>query len=396
MEARTPPGPRVALVHDFLLDLRGAERVFIEMCELWPDAPIFTAVYDAEGTEGRFAGRELHTSFLQRLRPNARTFRALLPFYPAAIESFDLAGFDLVVSSSSAWAHAVICDADTTHVSYCHNPFRYAWNDRDRTLAARRDGVSRAVLRSLFHRWRQWDWIAAQRVDAYLANSETSRRRIKAYFGRDSRVVHPPVDTARFDPAALSTVTPGDHYMVLSELMPHKRIDVAIEAFNRLRLPLVIAGDGPDIRRLRSLAGPTVSFVGRVSDREVARLLRASRALVVTAVEEFGIAAVEAQAAGRPVLSVGVGGAIETVVDGVTGCLWQGGPTELAEAVLSFDVDAIDPAACLRSAARFDREVFRRRLPQEIDRALRDGRSQHRAARPARTPRTALRRRAGH
>jgi glycosyltransferase involved in cell wall biosynthesis len=386
------------LVHDFLLDLRGAERVFIEMCELWPDAPIFTAVYDEHGTEGRFAGREVHTSFLQRLRPSARTFRALLPFYPAAVESFDLAGFDLVVSSSSAWAHAVICDADTTHVSYCHNPFRYAWNDRDRTLAARRDALSRGVLRSLFHRWRQWDWIAAQRVDAYLANSETTRRRIKAYFGRDSRVVHPPVDTARFDPFAAPAVAQGGHHMVLSELMPHKRIDVAIEAFNRLRLPLVVAGDGPDMRRLRSLAGPTVSFVGRVSDHEVARLLRASRALVVTAVEEFGIAAVEAQAAGRPVLSVGVGGALETVVDGVTGCLWQGGPAELAEAVLSFEVDAIDPAECTRSAARFDRAVFHERLPQEIERVLRVRREQpehHRPVRSARAPRTALRRRAG-
>ena len=396
MEALIPPRPSVALVHDFLLDLRGAERVFIEMCELWPDAPIFTAVYDEDGTEGRFAGREVHTSFLQRLRPNARTFRALLPFYPAAIESFDLAGFDLVVSSSSAWAHAVICDADTIHVSYCHNPFRYAWNDRDRTLAARRDGLSRAVLRSLFHRWRQWDWIAAQRVDAYLANSETSRRRIKAYFGRDSRVVHPPVDTARFNPSAAPGVARADHYMVLSELMPHKRIDVAIEAFNRLRLPLVVAGDGPDMRRLRSLAGPTISFVGRVPDTEVARLLRATRALVVTAVEEFGIAAVEAQAAGRPVLSVGVGGALETVVDGVTGRLWQGGPAELAETVLTFDVDSIDPAECVRSAARFDRAVVHERLPQEIDRALRGDRSPHRPARPPRAFRTPLRRRAGH
>jgi glycosyltransferase involved in cell wall biosynthesis len=394
MEARTPPRPSVALVHDFLLDLRGAERVFIEMCELWPDAPIFTAVYDEAGTEGRFAGRDVHTSFLQRLRPNARTFRTLLPFYPAAVESFDLSGFDLVVSSSSAWAHAVICDADTTHVSYCHNPFRYAWNDRDRTLAARRDAVSRAVLRSLFHRWRQWDWIAAQRVDAYLANSETSRRRIKAYFGRDSRVVHPPVDIARFDAAGMPASGGGAHYMVLSELMPHKRIDVAIEAFNRLRLPLLVAGDGPDMRRLRSLAGPTVSFVGRVSDDEVARLLRASRALVVTAVEEFGIAAVEAQAAGRPVLSVGVGGALETVIDGVTGFLWQGGPAELAEAVLAFDVDAIDPEECVRSAARFDRSVFHRRLPQEIERVLARP-EPHRPARSARTPRSPLRRRVG-
>jgi glycosyltransferase involved in cell wall biosynthesis len=395
MEARTPPRPSVALVHDFLLDLRGAERVFMEMCELWPDAPIFTVVYDEEGTEGRFARRDVHTSFLQRLRPSARTFRALLPFYPAAVESFDLSGFDLVVSSSSAWAHAVICDADTTHVSYCHNPFRYAWNDRDRTLAARRDAVSRAVLRSLFHRWRQWDWIAAQRVDSYIANSETSRRRIKAYFGRDSRVVHPPVDTARFDPPATSPTASGGHYMVLSELMPHKRIDVAIEAFNRLRLPLVVAGDGPDMRRLRSLAGPSISFVGRVSDDEVARLLRASRALVVTAVEEFGIAAVEAQAAGRPVLSVGVGGALETVIDGVTGCLWQGGPGELVDTVLGFDIDSIDPADCVRSAARFDRSVFHRRLPQEIDRALRAAPEHERRVRAARARVSPRRRRAG-
>src|SRR5256714_7097483 len=370
MEARTPPGRRVALVHDFLLDLRGAERVFLELCALWPEAPIFTAVYDEDGTEGRFAEREVNTSFLQRLRPSARTFRGLLPFYPAAVESFDLSGFDLVVSSSSAWAHAVICDESSTHVSYCHNPFRYAWNDRDRTLAARRDPISRAVLRSLFHRWRQWDWIAAQRVSGYLANSATTQRRVAAYFGRDARVVHPPVDTDRFDPSAALGGGAGDHHLVLSELMAHKRIDVAIRAFNRLRLPLVVAGDGPDMRRLRALAGPTISFVGRVSDEEVAWLLERSRALVVTAVEEFGIAAVEAQAAGRPVLSVGVGGALETVVDGVTGCLWQGGPAELADAVVSFDPSSVDPADCVRNAARFDRAVFRRRLPQEIARVL--------------------------
>src|SRR3954465_11031496 len=198
MEARTPPRPSVALVHDFLLDLRGAERVFMEMCELWPDAPIFTVVYDEDGTEGRFAGRDVHTSFLQRLRPSARTFRALLPFYPAAVESFDLSGFDLVVSSSSAWAHAVICDAGTTHVSYCHNPFRYAWNDRDRTLAARTDPLTRAALRRLFRRWRQWDWIAAQRADRSLATSWPPKRRIQSYWGRDSSVVYPPVDTERF------------------------------------------------------------------------------------------------------------------------------------------------------------------------------------------------------
>src|SRR5919107_5422018 len=179
--------PRVALVHDFLLDIRGAERVFMAMCDLWPDADVFTAVYDEEGTEGRFAHRNVQTSFLQKLRPTSRTFRALLPLYPAAIESLDLSGYDVVVSSSSAWAHAVICDEGTVHVCYCHNPFRYAWNDRDRTLAGR-DPVSRAVLRGLFRRWRQWDWIAAQRVDRYVTNSRTTQSRIRAYFGRESNV----------------------------------------------------------------------------------------------------------------------------------------------------------------------------------------------------------------
>src|SRR3954471_8364287 len=154
---------RVALIHDFLLDLRGAERVFLALCDLYPDAPIFTPVYDEEGTEGRFAHREIHTSFLQKLRPTERTFRGLLPFYPSAVESFDLSGFDLVVSSSSACAHAVIYHEPAVHVSYGPTPFPYVWNDRDTTLA-QRDPVTRLALRMLFRRWRQWDWIAAQRV----------------------------------------------------------------------------------------------------------------------------------------------------------------------------------------------------------------------------------------
>src|SRR5918998_6812287 len=216
--------PRTALIHDFLVSIRGADRVFLEICALWPDADIFTPVYDERGTEGRFANRNVHTSFLQRARPNARPSHALLPLYPAAIESFDLSGYDLVVSSSSAWAHAVVCEEDTVHVCYCHNPFRYAWNDRDRTLAERSDPFSRAALRALFRRWRQWDWIAAQRVDRYLANSRATQKRISTYFGRESSVVYPPVEIDRF-----TTGTPGDYYLVLSELMPHKRIQTAIE-----------------------------------------------------------------------------------------------------------------------------------------------------------------------
>jgi glycosyltransferase involved in cell wall biosynthesis len=355
---------RVALVHDFLLDVRGAERVFAELCAMWPQADIYTAVYDEEGTAGWFTGRRIHTSFLQRLHPSARTFRALLPLYPAAIESFDLSGYELVISSSSAWAHAVLTDEHTVHVSYCHNPFRYAWNDRDMTLARCRDPVTRAALRGLFRRWRQWDWIAAQRTNRYVANSRTTQQRIKAYFGRDAAVVHPPVEIGRFSPGRV-----GNHYLVVSELMPHKQIDLAITAFNRLRLPLIVVGDGPEARRLAAGAGPTIRFAGRIGDDGVAELLQGARALIMTAVEEFGLAAVEAQAAGRPVIARRGGGALETIVDGVTGRFWSGGADELAEAVLEFDDAAVDPVACTRNAARFDTARFRAGMTAEVARA---------------------------
>ncbi len=352
---------RVALVHDFLLDIRGAERVFLELCGMWPQAEVFTTVYDQEGTEGRFADRTVRTSFLQRLHPSARTFRAFLPLYPAAIESFDFEPFDLVISSSSAWAHAVLCDERSVHVSYCHNPFRYAWNDRHRTLARRRDPVSRAFLRSVLRRWREWDWVAAQRTSRYIANSRTTQARIRAYFGRTSAIVYPPVDTGRFAPGPV-----GSHYAVVSELMAHKDIEVAIRAFNNLRLPLIVIGDGPDFRRLRTLAGPNVQFAGRLPDAVVAAILQGARALIMTAVEEFGIVAVECQAAGRPVIARRGGGALETIIDGVTGCFWAGGARELADAVLAFDDAAVDPEACVGNAARFDAQVFRRRMLAEV------------------------------
>ena len=356
---------RVALVHDFLLDLRGAERVFAELCEIWPDADIYTTVYDKAGTEGRFADRTIYTSFLQRLSPTAKTFRVLLPLYPAAIESFDFSGYDLVVSSSSAWAHAILCDEHTVHVSYCYNPFRYAWNDRDRTLARCRDPLTRTFLRRTFRRWRQWDWIAAQRTDRYVAISRTTQARIRAYFGREAAVVYPPVDTSRFSIGPV-----GDHYAIVSELMPHKEIQLAIEAFNQMGLPLIVVGDGPDARRLRQSARTNIQFPGRLPDAQVANVLQSARALIVTATEEFGIAAVESQAAGRPVLARRGGGVLETVINGVTGCFWSGGAQDLIEAVLTFDDAAVDPRACVRNAARFGKASFRRAMLAEVDAAL--------------------------
>jgi glycosyltransferase involved in cell wall biosynthesis len=340
--------PRVALVHDFLLDLRGGERVFAAICDAWPDADLFTAVYDEVGTEGRFAARAPRTSFLQRLRPTARTFRPLLPLYPYAIESLDLRGYDIVISSSSAWAHGVLVDPGAVHVCYCHNPFRYAWSEREATVGARPLPL-RAPLRMLLTRWRQWDWIAAQRVDRYVANSRLTAGRVHRYFGREAAVLHPPVELERFAPGTVRS-----HYLVVAELMAHKRIDVAVEAFNRLRAPLVVVGDGPELRRLRRLGGPTVTFAGRLPDAPVAELMRSARALVVTAAEEFGIAAVESLASGRPVIALGSGGVLESVREGETGAYYDdSSPEALAEVVARFDPASVDPAACVAAARRF-------------------------------------------
>lgn len=370
--------PRVALIHDFLLDVRGAERVFAAICDAWPDADVFTAVYDEKGTEGRFAHRHPQASFLQKLRPTSRTFRPLLPFYPHAIESLDLRGYDIVVSSSSAWAHGVLIDPGAVHVSYCHNPFRYAWSEREATLAAR-SPLTRPALRVLLSRWRQWDWIAAQRVDAYVANSAITQKRIKRYFGRDSTILHPPVELSRFYPGAL-----GDHYLVLAELMPHKRIDVAVKAFNALERPLVVVGDGPEHRRLKRLAGPTVRLTGRISDDEVADLLRTSQALVVTAEEEFGIAAVESLASGRPVIGLRAGGVLETVDEGVTGAFYDDAddPRSLAEAVAGFDVARVESSMCVRSAHRFGAERFKERLRSIVEETAANGRTAPEVERP--------------
>ena len=263
----------------------------------------------------------------------------------------------------------MLVDPGAVHVCYCHNPFRYAWNEREATLSAR-NFLTRAPLRALLSRWRQWDWIAAQRVDAYVANSAITAARIRRYFGRESTVLHPPVELARFSPGPV-----GAHYLVLAELMAHKRIDVAVRAFNALGLPLVVVGDGPESRRLRRLAGPTVRLTGRLSDDEVADLLRTSQALIVTAEEEFGIAAVESLASGRPVIALRSGGVLETVTAGRTGAFYDDAddPQALAAVVRAFDPGAVDPADCVAAARRFGVERFQERLRAIVDETVRQG-----------------------
>ena len=357
---------RVALVHDFLLDLRGAERVFLELCEIWPDADVFTTVYDAAGTEDRFAERTIHTSFLQRLRPTATNFRALLPLYPAAVQSLDLTGYDLVVSSSSAWAHGVRCGPRAIHVCYCHNPFRYAWTEAEVTVAGY-PPVVRHGLRAVLARWRRWDRAAARRVDRYVANSALTAGRIRDFYTRDAEVVYPPVRTDRFAAGEV-----GDHYAIVSELIAHKQIAVAVEAFNRMGRKLTIVGDGPEARSLRRLAGPTITFTGRLSDEGVADILGRCRAFIVCAREEFGIAAVEALAAGRPVIARRTGGLLETIEDGVTGTFWEGGPEGLVAAVLAFDDAGVEPARCQARAERFNVAHFRSEFLAQVTEALAD------------------------
>ncbi len=341
--------------------------MFLALCDLFPQATIYSPIYNEAGTEGRFASRSIESSALNRLRPSSSNFRALLPFYPRAVESLDLRDHDLILSSSSAWSHGVIAREGQLHLCYCHNPFRYAWDQRDEALAGR-DPITAAALSKIFARWRGWDRRVAREVDHYTANGAITRERIARCFGRSSGLVHPPVGVERF-----SVGSPGESFVVLSELLPHKRIDVIVRACKQLGLPLTVVGDGPDLGRLRSLAGERVEFTGRVSDHDVAKILSSSAALIQCATEEFGIASVEAQAAGRPVLALAEGGALETVVPGVTGEHFALPDLEhLTAALAAFDPARYSSSDCRAQAERFSKTAFAQGLEAELD-AMFDG-----------------------
>jgi glycosyltransferase involved in cell wall biosynthesis len=357
------PGDRTVLVHDYLLVMRGAERTFAEMAACWPGAPVATLLVDEEVARRRFAGRRVVASGLQRLRPSQSWFRALLPVLPAAAERLRLPPADLVVSSSSAFAHGVRPPDGVAHVCYCHSPFRYAWHERARALAEVPAPV-RPLLDRVLERIRRWDLRASRRVTAYIANGRITQQRIGDFWGRDATVVHPPVDVERFAPG-----TPEDFFLVVGEVVRHKRTEAAVHAALRSGMPLRVAGTGPELARLQALYGDRVAFLGRVDDGALADLYARARAVVVPNVEEFGIVAVEAQAAGRPVLAAGAGGALETVVDGRTGVLVPPGDEDaLAEAMREVDFAAFAPEAAVANAARFSAARFRARLRAEVER----------------------------
>jgi glycosyltransferase involved in cell wall biosynthesis len=351
---------KLVLVHDYLLVLRGAERTFGVIADTWPDAPIATLLYDEAGTEGRFAGRELRTSPLQQLGFRQSTFRTALPLFPTATRHLDMRPASIVLSSSSAFAHGVRKPPGARHVCYCHSPFRYAWHAQSFALAE----VPRAIrpaLELILRRHRGFDRRAARDVDQYVANGEITRERIRRFWGRDSVIVHPPVEVHRF-----SVGEPADYVLFVGELVRHKRPELAIEAASAAGRPIKVVGTGPELPRLEARYGRGDEFLGRVGDAELPQLYAEAVALVVPGVEEFGIAAVEAQAAGRPVVGVDAGGLRETVVPGETGLLVPNGDGSALARALSEDLRRFDPRAIRAHAQRFSPQAFQERLREVV------------------------------
>lgn len=334
------------------------------MADIWPGSPVYTLLYDEAGTAGRFGAHRVHASALQRLGVRQRGFRRLLPLFGPAADRLGRGRSELVVSSSSAFAHRTPTAPGGVHVCYCHSPFRYLWHERERA----RDEVPRLlrpVLDTVLERMRISDVRAAGAVTRLLANSHITQQRIAKFWQRESHIVHPPVQVERFAPGE-----PEDWFLTVGELVAHKRTDVVLSAAARAGRRVKVVGTGPERERLQARFGDRAQFVGRVSDDRLADLYARARALVVANVEEFGIAAVEAQAAGRPVLAVDAGGTRETVVDGVTGVLVpEGDEDSLAEALREVDFDSFDSQVIAAHAQRFSVGTFQAGVRRHVEEA---------------------------
>jgi glycosyltransferase involved in cell wall biosynthesis len=347
---------RTALIHDWLTGMRGGERVLEALCGLYPDADIFTLYHRRGSVSAGIERHRIRTSFVQRLPLASTYYRQYLPLFPMAIEQFDLDAYDLVISSSHCAAKAVVVPGRARHLCYCHSPMRYAWDQFEAYFGAARTGAvaSRWIYRPALARLARWDAATAARVHRFAANSAHVAGRIGRYYNRVATVVYPPVDTIFFHPAGDS---PGSHFLIVSALVPYKRIELAMAACARIGAALRIVGDGPERQRLEAQAGPSVTFLGRLSDDEVRREYRQALAVLLPGEEDFGIVPVEAQACGRPVVALGRGGALETVTDGENGVLFAEPRVEALAAALDRAAGIrFDPAAIARSAERFSRE----------------------------------------
>ncbi len=358
---------KTAIVHDFLMQMGGAEKVVEVFHDMYPDAPVYTSAYDAQAMPARYRQWDIRTSFIQKLWMKQKTHRMAILLYPIAFESFDLSQYDLVLSSSSAFAKGVITQPHTTHVCYKHTPMRYAWATRDYMQNEKVGGTLRSLLVPGMHYLRMWDSVSASRVDRYVANSTIVSQRIRKFYGRDCDLVYPPVDISRFD---ISPVV-EDYYVVVSRFVPYKRLDLAVDAFTKLGKPLKVIGSGRQMNELKARAGKNVEFLGRVNDETTARTMAQARGFIMPGEEDFGIAPVEANACGRPVIAYAAGGALDTQRDGVTGVLFaEQTVAALCAAVQRAETIEWDSNLIRANARRFETAVFRRNMEAVIERAL--------------------------
>jgi glycosyltransferase involved in cell wall biosynthesis len=369
---------RVAIVHYWLVSMRGGEKVVEALCDMFPDADIFTLVYDESRVSEKIRGHVVKTSFLQRLPGAVRHYQSLLPLMPFALESLDLSGYDLIISSESGPAKGIIAPPHSTHVCYCHSPMRYIW-DHYHVYRSHAGLASRMMLPVLAPLLRSWDVSTSMRVDRFVANSHHVKARIGKYYGRSATVVYPPVAVEDFAPSD----TIEDFYLCAGQLVSYKRVDLAVSAFSKMGRNLVVIGEGKELATLKSIAGPTVKFLGRVPFPVLKEKLARCRALIFPGEEDFGLVPVEAMASGRPVIAFGGGGALETVVPGETGLLFYEQNVEaIIDAVRSFEEHAenFDPETIRTHAARFSSRNFRFGMDSIIQEELRARRSSALAA----------------
>jgi glycosyltransferase involved in cell wall biosynthesis len=350
---------RVALVHDWLTGMRGGEKVLEAFCERFPSAPVYTLVHRPGSVSEAIERHPIHTSFIQGLPGGPTKYQRYLPLMPAAIERFDLRGFDLVLSTSHCVAKGARVHPESIHLCYCHTPMRYVWRAYEEYFGEGRLGAPVSwIVPFVATGLRTWDVATCARVDSFAANSAHVAGRIRRWYGRAARVIHPWVDTDTFRPAT-GAVGTGHYDLILSALVPYKRIDVAIEAYRGRPRDLVIAGTGVERDRLLRMAPPNVRFLGWLGEEDTVRLVQDCRVLLFPGEEDFGIVPVEAMACGRPVVALKRGGALETIVDGVTGIFYdEATPAALSEALERVDEIRWDPAAIRAHALRFGRERF--------------------------------------
>ena len=358
---------RVALVHDWLINMGGAERVLEELARMFPEAPIYVGVVDPRRLSPLLQTRHIIPSLVQRWPYAIRWYNRYLPLLAYGFEQFDLSSYDLVISSSAAVAKGVVTRSETCHISYVHTPMRYAWDLYHEYHTREAKGLTRKFMGPVFHYLRLWDRVATDRVDVLVANSSTVAQRIQKHYRRSAVVVHPPVSSDQFHIADHV----DDYYLVLSRLVSYKRFDLAVEAANRLGRRLIVAGSGPELPHLKRIAKGSVQFVGSVNETKRAELMAHARALLFPGEEDFGIAPVESQAAGRPVIAYGRGGVQDTVISGQTGILFSEQTVDaLIEAMLQAEAMAWDSDTIRRNALRFGPEAFRRDFQRLVTKAV--------------------------